>query len=147
MEKQFFADSLFVAYVNGVPSNERIPYVRGEALTQETVHRLMGQILSGSVRSVQLDDEPRENSLVADFRDGWSTVYIVKNCEDYFEFVNDGCPTCETPLNITGDGPTPQKHATEDVGLMAEIISHFLQTGEIYPNCAWEHTCGADAEA
>ena len=32
MEKQFFADSLFVAYVNGVPSNERIPYVRGKRL-------------------------------------------------------------------------------------------------------------------
>ena len=140
MEKRFFPDSLFVSYVNGTPSNERIPYIRGNALTQEIVSRLTAQILSGSVRSVQLDDASRENSLAADFRDGWSTVYIVKDCENYFEFVNDGFPACETPLNITGDGPTPQKHATEDTRLMVEIISHFLQTGETYPDCTWEHT-------
>ena len=140
MSNKFFADSLFVSYINGTPSDERIPYVRGEALTQEIIDRLTGQILSGCVRSVQLDDETQENSLVADFRDGWSTVYIVKECENYFEFVNGQFSTCETKLNITGDGPTPKKHATEDMKLMSEIISHFAQTGEVYTACAWEHT-------
>ena len=140
MSNKFFANSLFVSYINGVPSDERIPYVRGDALTQEIIDRLTGQILSGCVRSVQLDDETQENSLVAGFRDGWSTVYIVKECENYYEFVNDQFSTCETQLNITGDGPTPQKHATEDMRLMSEIISHFAQTGEIYTACSWEHT-------
>ena len=140
MSSKFFADSLFVSYINGTPSDERIPYVRGEALTQEIIDRLTGQILSGCVRSVQLDDETQENSLVADFRDGWSTVYIVKECENYFEFVNGQFSTCETKLNITGDGPTPKKHATEDMKLMSEIISHFAQTGEVYTACTWEHT-------
>ena len=140
MSNKFFADSLFVSYINGTPSDERIPYVRGEALTQEIIDRLTGQILSGCVRSVRLDDETQENSLVADFRDGWSTVYIVKECENYYEFVNGQFSTCETKLNITGDGPTPKKHATEDMKLMSEIISHFAQTGEVYTACIWEHT-------
>ena len=140
MSNKFFAYSLFVSYINGIPSNERIPYIRGEALTQEAIERLTGQILSGSVRSVQLDDETQENSLVADFRDGWSTVYIVKECENYYEFVNDQFSTCEAQLNITGNGATPQKHATEDMRLMSEIISCFAQTGEIYTACTWEHT-------
>ena len=140
MSNKLFANSLFVSYINGISSNERIPYVRGEALTQEIINRLTVQILSGIVRSIQLDDETQENSLVANFREGWSTVYIVKDCENYYEFVNDQFPTCETQLNITGDGPTPQKHASDDMRLMAEIILHFLQTGEVYPNCTWEHT-------
>ena len=140
MSNKLFANSLFVSYINGIPSNERIPYVQGEALTQEITDRLTDQILSGIVRSIQLDDETQENSLVANFREGWSTVYIVKDCENYYEFVNDQFPTCETQLNITGDGPTPKKHASDDMRLMAEIILHFLQTGEVYPNCTWEHT-------
>lgn len=81
-----------------------------------------------------------ENGLAADFQDGWATVYIVRECEHYFEFVNSRFPTSETPLTITGDGPTPKKHATEDMGLIAEILLHFAQTGEVYPDCAWEHT-------
>ena len=140
MGNKLFAKSLFVSYINGIPSNERIPYVREEAFTQEIINRLTDQILSGIVRSIQLDDETQENSLVADFREGWSTVYIVKECENYYEFVNDQFPTCETQLNITGDAPTPKKHATEDVRLMIEIILSFLQTGMVYPNCTWEHT-------
>ena len=111
-----FVDSLFVSYHQQVPSQERIPYNHGDALTQEILHRLAGQIRSGGVRSVQLDDETRENGLAADFQDGWATVYIVR------------------------DGPTPKKHATEDMGLIAEILLHFAQTGEVYPDCAWEHT-------
>lgn len=135
-----FVDSLFVSYHQQVPSKERIPYNHGDALTQEILHRLAGQIRSGGVRSVQLDDETRENGLAADFQDGWATVYIVRECEHYFEFVNSRFPTSETPLTITGDGPTPKKHATEDMGLIAEILLHFAQTGEVYPDCAWEHT-------
>lgn len=140
MERALFADSLFVSYVKGAPAGERIPYVCGEALTPEVLRRLTGQIRSGWVRAVQLDDTGRENSLAADFRDGWATVYIVKGCEDYFEFVNDQFPTCETPLAITGDGPTPQKHATQDMERMVEIITHFARTGETDPACTWEHT-------
>ena len=140
MSNKLFANSLFVSSINGIPSNERIPYVQGEALTLEITDRQTDQILSGIVRSIQLDDETQENSLVANFREGWSTVYIVKECENYYEFVNDQFPTCETQLNITGDGPTPKKHASDDRRLMAEIILHFLQTGEVYPNCTWEHT-------
>lgn len=78
MSNKFFANSLFVSYIKGIPSNERIPFLQGESLTQETVNRLTDQILSGIFCSVQLDDETKENSLVADFRKGWSTVYIVK---------------------------------------------------------------------
>lgn len=140
MGNKLFANSLFVSYINGISSDKRIPYVRGEALTQEIINRMTDQMLSGIVSSIQLDDETQENSLVADFREGWSTVYIVKKCKNYYEFVNDDFPTCETQLNITGDGPTPKKHATEDIRLMTEIILHFLQTGEVYPNCTWEHT-------
>ena len=77
MSNKFFADSLFVSYIKGIPSNERIPYLQRESVTQEIVNRLTDQILSGIVCSVQLDDETKENSLVADFREGWSTVYIV----------------------------------------------------------------------
>lgn len=83
MSNKFFADALFVSYIKGIPSNERIPYLQGESLTQEIVNRLTDQILSGIVCSVQLDDETKENSLIADFREGWSTVYIVKECENY----------------------------------------------------------------
>lgn len=140
MGNKFFANSLFVSYIKGIASSERIPYVRGEAFTQEILSRLIGQICSGCVRSVQVDDETQENSLTADFRDGWATVYIVRECENYFEFVNDEFSACETPLNITGDGPTPKKHATDDMRLMAEIILRFIQTGEVYPGRTWEHT-------
>ncbi len=140
MGEALFANSMFVSYVKGTPSNERIPYTQGAALTQEVINRLISQIHSGCVRSVQLDDETQETSLVANFQNGWSTVYIVKECENYFEFVNNQFPTSETKLNITGDGPTPQKHATEDKELMSNIISHFAQTGDVYPACTWEHT-------
>lgn len=140
MDKHFFIHSMFVSYVNGTPSGERIPYVQGPALTQEVLDRLSAQILSGCVRSVQLDDESRENSLEADFRNGWATVYIVKDCENYFEFINRQCPDSETPLDITGNGPTPQKHATKDMPLMTQILSHFAETGEVFLSCAWEHS-------
>lgn len=135
-----FANSLFVSYVKETPSNERIPYTQGAALTGEVIDRLTAQIQSGWVRSVQLEDETQETSLKADFRDGWATVYIVKDCEHYYEVVNGQWPTDETPLDITGDGPTPQKHATQDMGLMAEIISRFARTGEVSTACMWEHT-------
>ena len=140
MDNKLFADSLFVSYINGTPAQERIPYVQGEALTPQIITRLTEQMLSGSVRFIQLEDETQENSLVADLRDGWSTVYIVKETENYFEFVNDEFPTCETPLNITGNGPTPKKHATEDMQLMTKIVSCFAQTGAVFPGCSWEHT-------
>ena len=140
MADRFYANSLFVSYIKDVPSHERIPYIQREKLTQEIINRLTEQIISGLVHSVQLDDETRENSLVADFREGWATVYIVKECENYYEFINDRLPTCETQLNITGDGPTPKKHATEDMQLMTKIILHFVKTGMTYPNCIWEHT-------
>lgn len=140
MNHQYFINSLFASYISGTPASERIPYTRGDKLTRELVERLTVQILSGQVSSIQLEDETQETSLVADFRDGWATVYIVKDCENYFEFVNSQFPTCETPLNITGDGPTPQKHATQDMQLMSSIISHFAETGEVYPDCMWEHT-------
>lgn len=140
MNHQYFIHSLFASYPRDTPSSERIPYTCGDKLTQELVKRLTAQILSGQVRSVQLDDENRETSLVADFRDGWATVYIVKDCENYFELVNSQFPDCDTPLNITGDGPTPQKHATQDMQLMSSIIFHFVKTGEVYPDCMWEHT-------
>ena len=65
MGNKLFANSMFVSYINGIPSDKRIPYVRGEALTQEVINRLTDQILSGIVRSIQLDDETQENSLVA----------------------------------------------------------------------------------
>jgi len=135
-----FADSLFVSYGKGAPPDGRIPYTQGAALTGEVIDRLTAQIQSGWVRSVQLGDETQETSLEADFRDGWATVYIVKDCEHYYEFVNGQFPTSETPLNITGDGPTPQKHATQDMGLTAEIVSRFARTGEVSPACMWEHT-------
>ena len=137
---KLYIHSLFASYVNCVPSGERIPYTRGDQLTRELVERLTAQILSGQVSSIQLEDESQETSLAADFRDGWATVYIVKDCEHYFELVNSQCPNCETPLNITGDGPTPQKHATQDMQLMTNIISYFAETGEVYPDCMWEHT-------
>lgn len=140
MDRKLFADSLFVSYGSGTPSAERIPYVCGTALTQEILQRLTTQIRSGCVRSVQLDDEERENSLIADFRSGWATVYIVKDVEHYYELVNDQFPNCGTQLTITGDGPTPQRHATQDMALMSEIIAHFAQTGGVYPACTWEHT-------
>jgi len=135
-----FANSLFVSYGKGTPSDGRIPYTQGAALTGEVIDRLTAQIQSGYVRSVQLEDETRETSLEADFRDGWATVYIVRDCDQYYELVNGQCPTDETPLDITGDGPTPRKHATQDMGLMAEIVSCFARTGEVSPACAWEHT-------
>lgn len=140
MPKADFVYSLFVSYVSGAEVQDRIPYTQGGALTPELIDRLTAQIQSGYVRSVQLDDESRENSLAADFRDGWATVYIVKDCETYYEFVNSQFPDCETLLNITGDGPTPQKHATEDMGLMAKIISCFAETGAVYPHCSWART-------
>lgn len=140
MNKPYFIHSMFVSYPSGTPSQERIPYTCGEKLTEKTVERLTAQILSGRVSFVQLENETQESSLVADFRDGWSTVYIVEECENYYEFVNDRFPDCETPLNITGDGPTPQKHATQDMELMSNIVSHFAKTGEVYPGCTWEHT-------
>jgi len=140
MGEALFANSMFVSYVKGTSPDVRIPYTQGTALTQEVINRLISQIHLGCVSSVQLDDETQETSLTADFRNGWSTVYIVKECENYFEFVNHQFPTSEIKLNITGDGPTPQKHATEDMELMSNIISYFAKTGDVYPACTWEHT-------
>lgn len=140
MDKQLFAYSLFVSYVNGAPSSDRIPYVEGDALTQDILERLLSQIPSGLFRTVQFDDETGENSMVADFRNGWATVYIVKDIENYYELLNEQYSDGDTLLTITGDGPTPKKHATEDMELMANIISDFAVNGEIYPSCSWEHT-------
>ena len=140
MDKQLFANSLFVSYINGTPSSERIPYVQGNALTQEILEHLLSQVSSGCVRMVQLDDVTQENSLVANFRNGWATVYIVKEAEDYYELLNEQYADCENLLDITGDGPTAQKHATEDMDLMVKIISDFAMDGELYPSCSWEQT-------
>lgn len=140
MIEKLFAYSLFVSYPKEIPSAGRIPYTAGAALTSEVLSRLARHIRAGQVRAVQLDDETRENSLAADFRDGWATVYIVREEDRYFEIVNGEAPDDEEPLNITGDGPTPKKHATKDIPLVAEIIVHFAKTGEPLPGCLWEET-------
>lgn len=140
MGKKLFADSLFVSYINGTPSSERIPYVSETALTQEILEQLLSQISSGCVRMVQLDDATGENSLVADFRNGWATVYIVKEAENYYELLNEQYADDETLLDITGNGPTAKKHATEEMALMEKIISRFAMNGELDPSCSWEHT-------
>ena len=51
----------------------------GEKLTSEVLSRLAEHIRSGWAQSVQLEDETMENSLAADFREGWATIYIVKD--------------------------------------------------------------------
>lgn len=140
MKNPLFIDSLFVAYPNGAPREEKIPYTAGPALTPEVLDRLSSQILSGRVRSVQMEDGTSENALEADFRDGWATVYIVRDASRYDELINSEAPDDEEPLDITGDGPTPKKHATQDMPLMAEIIGHFARTGEPLPRCRWEES-------
>lgn len=140
MDKQLFADSLFVSHVDGTPSSECIPYVEGTALTQEILKRLLSQVLSGCVRVVQLADITQENSSAANFLNGWATVYIVKEAENYYELLHEQYADGKTLLDITGDGPTAQKHATEDMTLMAKIISDFAMDGELYSSCLWEHT-------
>ena len=140
MSEKRFAHSLFVSYRKDIPREEKIPYTAGGALTPEVLSRLVRQVLAGQVTSVQMDDESRENSLAADFREGWATVYIVRNCHDYYELVDPEAPDGEEPLNITGDGPTPRKYATDNIPLMAEVIACFARTGEPLPACTWEHT-------
>ena len=87
---------------------------------------------------------PRESynweGLAADFREGWATIYIVKDTHHYYELLNRGSPDDETPLHITGDGPTPKKHATENIPLVAEAIVHFARTGQPLPACGWEES-------
>lgn len=140
MSEPLYADSLFVGYGRDIPREERIPYTSGAALTPEVLSRLIRHILIGRAQSVQMDDATGENALEADFRDGWATVYIVRNGSRYYELVNPEAPDDETPLSITGNGPTPKKHATEDIPLLAEIIDHFAKTGEPLPKCLWEES-------
>lgn len=140
MNEPLFIHSMFVSYTRDTPSGERIPYTSGAALTPELLARLERQILSGQVRAVRLEDESGEDSMAADFREGWATVYLVKECHNYYELVNAESPDSDEPLDITGDGPTPKKHATRDIPLMAGIIAHFARTGEPLPACPWERT-------
>lgn len=140
MSEQLFIHSLFAAYQNGIPREEKIPYTAGPALTPEVLSRLVRDILAGRVTMVQLEDETGENSLEADFRDGWATVYIVRDTHHYCEFWNGEAPDDEEPLNITGDGPTPKKHATRNIPLIAEIIRCFAETGQPSEKALWERS-------
>ena len=140
MKEAPFIHSLFVSYGKEVPREERIPYTVGEKLTSEVLSRLAEHIRSGWAQSVQLEDETMENSLAADFREGWATIYIVKDTHHYYELLNRGFLDDETPLHITGDGPTPKKHATENIPLVAEAIVHFARTGQPLPACGWEES-------
>ena len=76
MKEAPFIHSLFVSYGKKVPREERIPYTVGEKLTSEVLSRLAEHIRSGWAQSVQLEDETMENSLAADFREGWATICI-----------------------------------------------------------------------
>ena len=140
MSEPLFADTLFVSYRKDAPREGRIPYTSGAALTAEVLGRLEEQILAGRVRSVQMNDDTGTSSLEADFRDDWATVYIVREETRYYELVNREAPEDETPLSITGDGPTPKKHATRDLPLMAAIIGGFARNGAPLPDCLWEES-------
>ena len=140
MAAPLFIHSLFVSYAKSLPSAQRIPYTTGAALTGEVLSRLARQITDGWVTMVQMEDETSENSLVADFRDGWATVYVVREVEHYFELLNSEDPDGDELLNITGDGPTPKRHATRDLSLMSDIIAHFARTGRPFPGCRWEES-------
>ncbi len=87
-----------------------------------------------------MDNETREDSLVMDIREGWGTVYIVKDVEHYYELISPEEPESEEPLNLTGNGPTPKKHATRDLDLLREAAAEFWKTGEPWGGCQWEHT-------
>lgn len=140
MSHPLFIHSLFVSYPTGTPREEKLPYTAGPALTPEVLSRLTDHILSGRACSVQMEDETSENALEADFRDGWATVYLVRDTHHYYEIINSDAPDDETPLNITGNGPTPKKHATRDIPLVAEAIAHFAKTGQPLPGCRWEES-------
>lgn len=140
MSEDRFVHSLFVSYKKEIPREKRIPYLQGEALTPPMALRLIGQIAAGEVTFVQMDDETGENSLVMDIREGWGTVYLVKDTEHYYELINPEDPESEEPLNLTGNGPTPKKHATQDLVLLCEIAGEFWKNGEPWRGCQWEHT-------
>lgn len=140
MKDTLFADTLFVAYHPDAPREGRIPYTAGAALTAEVLGRLERQLLAGQVRSIQMNDATGGSALEADFREGWATVYIVREEEHYYELVNREAPDDETPLSITGDGPTPTRHATRDIPLMAAIVGEFARTGSPLADCLWEES-------
>ena len=140
MSEGRFIHSLFVSYTRETPPGERLPYLQGEALTPPLLLRLVSQIDAGQVRSLQMNSETGEDSLEADFRDGWGTVYIVRDAEHYYELLSPEEPESEEPLNLTGDGPTPKKHATRDLALMGEIAAEFWRTGEPLGRCQWEES-------
>ena len=139
-DRLLYIHSLFVSYPKEVPSAQRIPYTAGAALDPDLLSRLARQVLNGQVQMVQMQNETMEDSLEADFRDGWATVYLVKEVHRYYEFLNHQFPHCQEPLSITGDGPTPKMHATRDLSLMAEILTHFARTGQPFPGCRWKES-------
>ncbi len=140
MNETRFVHTLFVRYTKETPAGERLPYLQGEALTPPALLRLLGQIDAGQVTYVQMDSETGEDSLVMDIREGWGTVYLVKDTCHYYEIISPEEPESEEPLNLTGDGPTPKKHATRDLGLLGEIVAEFWKTGAPFGGCRWEHT-------
>ena len=140
MREGRFLHSLFVRYTKETPAGERIPYLQDEALTPPVLLRLTGQIAAGQVTFIQMDNETREDSLVMDIRDGWGTVYLVKDVEQYYELINSQEPDSYSPLSITGNGPTPKRHATQDLDLLGEIAAEFWKTGKPWSGCQWEHT-------
>ena len=140
MSEERFVFSVFVRYTRETPAGERIPYSQGDALTPPGLERLASQIAAGQVTFAQMDNETREDSLVMDIREGWGTVYIVKDVEHYYELISPEEPESEEPLNLTGNGPTPKKHATRDLDLLREAAAEFWKTGEPWGGCQWEHT-------
>ena len=140
MSKDRFVFSVFARYTRETPAGERLPYLQGDALTPPVLERLASQIAAGQVTFAQMDNETREDSLVMDIREGWGTVYIVKDVEHYYELISPEEPESEEPLNLTGNGPTPKKHATRDLDLLREAAAEFWKTGEPRGGCQWEHT-------
>ena len=127
MREGRFLHSLFVRYTKETPAGERIPYLQDEALTPPVLLRLTGQIAAGQVTFIQMDNETREDSLV-------------KDVEQYYELINSQEPDSQEPLSITGNGPTPKRHATQDLDLLGEIAAEFWKTGKPWSGCQWEHT-------
>lgn len=140
MSEERFVFSVFARYTRETPAGERIPYSQGDALTPQVLERLASQIADGQVTFLQMDSETKEDSLVMDLRDGWGTVYLVKNEEHYYELISPEAPESEEPLHLTGNGPTHKKHATQDLDLLRKVAAAFWKTGEPWDGCGWEHT-------
>lgn len=109
---------------------------------EKMIEQLEKSICSGKVKSFVLSQEPwgEGHYLLADFANGWAAISY-QNDEDqiYYMPYNPEYDTVEilAPVDAGGQSPVAKMWALDNMELVAKIVRHFLETGQLCPGTKW----------